>query len=106
MHLMLIESIEAFRGAQRFRSRVIAQALAEDAAELAAEQMVEHDSRTIDEEFDDGSHVEASYDREERKFEIEATAEIAGVMPTRASVRVFGCVSGSDVYIHRTIHSQ
>src|SRR5438105_10104932 len=40
MELMLIDSSRALREAQRFRSRVVASALAESAAELAAAQMV------------------------------------------------------------------
>src|SRR5258708_13978010 len=39
MELMLIDSSRALREAQRFRSRVVASALAESAAELAAAQM-------------------------------------------------------------------
>src|SRR5712692_9119227 len=40
MELMLIDSSRALREAQRFRARVVASALAESAAELAAAQMI------------------------------------------------------------------
>ncbi|HWS71823.1 MAG TPA: hypothetical protein VN605_06890, partial [Thermoanaerobaculia bacterium] len=42
MELMLIDSQRALAEARRFRARVVASTLAESAAELAAEQLVNH----------------------------------------------------------------
>jgi Tfp pilus assembly protein PilX len=49
MELMLIDSQRALAEAQRFRARVVATTLAESAAELAAEQIVNHGGMPIDE---------------------------------------------------------
>jgi len=106
IQLMLWESSQAFRGAQRFRSRVIAQVSAENAAELAATGMVIGYSNEVEADNEE-SAMEATYNRlADDEFEIDASAESTGVAPSRATVRIEGRINGSQIRITRTIHSQ
>lgn len=54
MELMMIDSSRALREAQRFRARVVASALAENAAELAAANMITQPGSTTTAQDDQG----------------------------------------------------
>src|SRR5438094_727313 len=57
MELMLIDSSRALREAQRFRARVVASALAENAAELAAANMITSPGKTKNAQDDKGIKI-------------------------------------------------
>lgn len=108
--LVLWESTMRYRAAQRFRARVVAQTLAENAAELAAKGLRDGSSLNASAETDEGTMAakgEASQDVDGTvRFKIEAEGTTRGVQPTRATVTVWGRVDGSGVRVTRTKHSQ
>lgn len=106
MELVLIESTEAVRGASRFRSRVTAEILAQNGADLAAEEMVSRFTR--DEESDlPGGHVIASYRRmPDASFEIASAGTSEGPFSARRSLRIAGTVTNGNVAIVRVSYDR
>jgi hypothetical protein len=106
MELMLIDSSRALREAQRFKSRVIAAALAENAAELAAAQMINRPVATASAEDDQG-HMTGRLTSNGSEFELTGEGVTSGVVPVKATVRVQGRIlQGSHIAIDYTFHSQ
>lgn len=107
--LMLWESTMRYRAAQRFRSRVVAQALAESGAELAARDLLTGSSGKIEEEIDDGimfGESVATGNSSEGGFHITAAGRSSGTSPADASVEVWGRIRNGRLIINRTLHSQ
>ena len=105
MELMLIDSSRALREAQRFRSRVVASALAESAAELAAAQMVTRPSANANAQDEQGQ-MTGRLTVSGEQFELNGEGITAGVAPVSAHVRVQGRILGTHVAIDYTFHSQ
>lgn len=105
MELMLIDSSLAQREAQRFRARVVASALAENAAELAAANMVTQPGSTTTAQDDQGKMIGA-ITVNGNNFEIDAEGDAAGVVPVKATVRVQGRIVGNHIAVDYTFHSQ
>src|SRR5207253_6400225 len=59
MELMMIDSSRALREAQRFRARIVASVLAENAAELAAANMITQPGSTTTAQDDQGKMIGA-----------------------------------------------
>ena len=108
MELMLIDSSRALREAQRFRARVVASALAESAAELAAAQMITRPARRPPVAAqDEQGQMLGTLNTNGRAFEIIGEGTTAGVAPVKASVRVQGTITGgTHIAIDYTFHSQ
>ncbi len=103
------EATVRYRAAQRFRARVVAQTLAENAAELAAGGLPSAASATIDEEIDDGIMAAESTvtgDTGNGAFHITAAGRSGGVLRVDASVEVWGRLVNGRAVIDRTRHSQ
>ena len=105
MQLMLIDSSNALREAQRFRARVVAAALAENAAELAAANMINSPSGPTSAQDDQGKMLGA-ITVSGSDFEIVGQGDAAGVVPQTATVRVQGRIVGNHIAIDYTFHSQ
>jgi ABC-type Na+ efflux pump permease subunit len=109
MELMLIDSSRSLQQAQRFRSRLVAQALAESAAELAAVNLVDRYGTNVDAEDEQGRMV-GKLTRSANSFVLEGSGTTSGVMPVTATVRVQGSIVGSGKDAHVAIdyafHSQ
>ena len=105
MELMLIDSSRALTAAQRFRSRVVASTLAENAAELAAVNMVNAPAATTTAQDDQGKMI-GGITVDGNQFEINGQGETTGVTPVKATVRVQGTITGSHIAIDYTFHSQ
>ncbi|HJT16904.1 MAG TPA: hypothetical protein VJ853_05935 [Thermoanaerobaculia bacterium] len=105
MQLMLIDSSHALQEAQRFRSRIVASALAENAAELAAQDMINQPRGTSSYEDDQGRML-GSISVNGNQFEINAEGDTKGVMPVKATVRVQGRIEGTHIAVDYTFHSQ
>ncbi len=105
MELMLIDSSRALREAQRFRARVVASALAESAAELAAADMINHPGTTVTAQDDQGQ-MTGGLNANGNQFELMGEGTTSGVAPVKASVRVQGRILGSRIAIDYTFHSQ
>jgi hypothetical protein len=105
MELMLIDSSRALHEAQRFRSRVVASALAESAAELAAAQMIGRPSASATAQDDQG-RMTGSLVTNGDQFELRGEGVTTGVSPVTATVRVQGRIQGNHIAIDYTFHSQ
>ena len=105
MALILIDSTRALHEANRFRARVVAGTLAENAAELAAQDIISLRSNKIEDEDFQGT-VTATMERPNDQFVIEAEGTAIGVLTQKATVRVQGRVLGTEVKIDYTFHSQ
>ena len=110
IELMLADGSRAFHEAQRLRSRILAATLAENAAELAAEQMV-HRAGTKVTHSDAQGRIDGTYVRGADQYEITGTATTAGVAPEHATVRLQGRIIDEGgalprVTIDYAIHSQ
>lgn len=106
LELMLIESSEAMRGAQRFRARLLAHSLAESAVELAAHQLLITPEKSISSSGKDGTMNGKSRHLPGNRFEIVGSATTNGPHPATASVRIEGHFKGSAILIDRSSHSQ
>jgi Tfp pilus assembly protein PilX len=107
--LVLLESTVRYRSAQRYRSRVVAQTLAESAAELAGQRLLQGMSVTVDAETADGTmsaRSTVSQDSSGIAFRIDAEGTSQGVQSATASVTVWGHVEDGRIRIIRTNHSQ
>ena len=105
MQLILLDSSRALHEAQRFRSKVVAETLAENAAELAAVDMIEKTAAQIEAKNDQGS-MKATYRRGANDFEVVAHATSSGVEPKECDVRLQGRIEGSRILIDYSSHSQ
>jgi Tfp pilus assembly protein PilX len=114
MELMLIDSSRALNEAQRFRSRLVAQTLAESAAELAAVHIVDNTAKDINAQDEQGTMVgkqtrgDVSSDplKTGTRFDLLGTGTTAGVQPMTATVHVQGRLVGNRAVIDFTYHSQ
>ncbi len=105
MELILIDSSRALAEAQRYRSKVIANALAENAAELAAVQMVHRSSSQRSYEDQQGV-ISGQYTRSGSDYILSGEAATAGIRVVRARVEVQGRVEGTVVRIDYVLYSQ
>src|SRR5579864_1105782 len=83
MELILIDSSRALAEAQRFRSRTVAAALAENGAELAAQDIVNRGSATIA-ATDAQGDTTGSLMRNGNDFELKGSGTTKGVLPEAA----------------------
>ena len=105
MQLIMIDSNRVLHEAQRFRSKVIASALAENGAELAASQMITTMVRNVNATDVDGT-MTASLKRSVTDFTITAEGTSSGVEPRTATVRLQGRTLGSRITVDYAYHSQ
>ena len=107
MELLLVDSSRELAEARRFRARIVASVVAENAAELAAVGMVGGTGRTVSEKGEQGT-MEGSYRvAGGNAFEITASGETIGTEKQRARVFIQGRIeSGGVVKIDYTMHGQ
>ena len=118
MQLILIDSSRALHEAQRFRSKVVAETLAENGAELAAVDMIEKTAAQVEAKNDQGEmkatyrrgasdlELKATYQRGANDFEINAHAKSFGTEPKEADVRLQGRIDGTRILVDYSSHSQ
>jgi hypothetical protein len=105
MELMMIDSSRALREAQRFRARIVASVLAENAAELAAANMITQPGSTTTAQDEQGKMI-GGISVNGNDFQIDAEGDAAGVVPVKATVRVQGRIIGNHIAVDYTYHSQ
>jgi hypothetical protein len=110
MGLVMIDSSRAQAEAQRYRARVVASALAENAAELACAQMVNLPSGMA-ELNDNQGLMRGAYHRvgagaSGETFEVNGEAETKGLLRQKATVFIEGHFEGNAVHIDYARHSQ
>jgi type II secretory pathway component PulK len=110
--LLLIDSTRELNEAQRFRARVMAQTLAENGVELAADGLR---TRYMATEKEDGwmGHTEGRMERDAGvmgTFTIEGKGTSAGVMKVDSTVKLTGTIDtssgGFDIAINEVEHSR
>jgi hypothetical protein len=106
MQLIMIDSSRVLREAQRFRSKVIASTLAENAAELAASQLLPTSVRNIDAKDADGTMKGTMRKSTTGEFTIDAEGTSYGAESRRGTVRLQGRVVGTKVTVDFATHSQ
>ena len=90
MELMMMDASRSLNEAQRFRARVVAEALAENGAELAAAQMITRDGGTASYTDDQGT-INGKYRRVDCcAYELIGTGRTTGVIPQSSTVRLQG----------------
>ena len=106
MGLVMIDSSRAQAEAQRYRARVVAATLAENAAELACVQMVTQPGGVAMKDDPQGK-LSGSYQRTGDKFEVNGEGESKGVLHQRATVLLEGHFDpNGTVHIDFSRHSQ
>ena len=107
MELLLVDSSRELAEARRFRARVVAALVAENAVELAALQMVDQAGRTVNETDAQGT-MSATYRRGVGEaFTLEGEGETLGVIRQKATVFVQGRVDANgDIKIDYAMHGQ
>jgi len=109
IELMLYDASRELAEARRFRARIVALTLAENGAELAAVNLVNPNTISLNAKGGDwqGTITGAmKKDVNTGKFEIEGTGVATGVVEVSAKVEVFGEIVGLSVRINNTFHSQ
>ena len=104
VELVLLDSQRDLAEARRFRARIVAETLAENAAELAALQIVTRESTPqFSVQMEDGT-ISGSMTKAGEKFEIHGKATTSGITESTASVYLQGRVDGTNVKIQYSIH--
>jgi len=106
MELLLIDSSRSLAEAQRFRAHVVASALAENAAELAAFQIITRNTADVNATDFQGT-MHGKLTRNSNSFVLQGDGVAIGVMTQKASVTVQGRVDESgNVKIDFTVHGE
>ena len=108
MQLIMIDSNRVLHEAQRFRAKVIAEALAENGAELAASQLVVATAPKPAVNATDGvgKMTGALPDRSQTAFVITGEGTSYGAEPRTTTVRLQGRTLGAKVVVDYALHSQ
>ena len=107
MQLILIDSSRILRESHRFRSKVISEALAENAAELSASQMLLSAAPRNVTATDADGKMKAAMTRTSSTFEVTAEGTSFGVEPRTATVRIQGRIQDTTkILVDYTFHSQ
>jgi hypothetical protein len=104
IEMLWFDAAQRMREAQRFRARIEAQTLAENAAELAAQRMVLASSATVDAELPEGIMTGSMTRFADDTFVIEGRGKGSRLLRYEARVTIYGRVNGADIEIERTRH--
>jgi hypothetical protein len=104
VELMLLDSARELAEARRFRARITAETLAENAAELAALQIVTRDKNGPFQFDSEQGSISGSMTKSEAGFEIKGEGVSGGITESRARVILRGRVVGTEVKIQYASH--
>jgi Tfp pilus assembly protein PilV len=104
VEMLWMEASLRIREAQRFRARVEAQTLAENAVELAAQRIVLAASSSVEAELPEGTMQATMVRNEDDTFVIEATARGSRLLRYEARVTLQGRIDGTDIRIERAAY--
>jgi len=105
MELMMVDASRSLQEAQRFRARIVASTLAENAAELAAVQMITKTANTST-YSDNYGLMKGNYTRSGDAYILTGTGHAQGVVQQTMTVRVQGRITGESIAIDFADHSQ
>lgn len=97
IELLMIDATRELSAARRFRSNIVALTLAENAAELAALNMVTRDRTPVDEENDQGRMLGDGMRRAGLEFDIQVEGHSAGLEPASMTVRLEGHIDDTTL---------
>jgi Tfp pilus assembly protein PilX len=104
MELMLADAASKLREAQRFRSRIVANILAENAVELAAARMLDHTSSEAEGKTPEGT-MTGSYNRlENDHYVLQGEGRAGGIPSTTRRVEIRGRIIGQSIRIDTSRH--
>ena len=104
IELLLLDAQRELEEARRFRARVVAETLAENAAEVAAMQIVTRDSTPQFSMTTDQGTISGRMTKGSNTFEIHGEGTSSGITESTASVILRGRVVGKDVRIQYALH--
>jgi hypothetical protein len=104
VELMLVDAQRELEEARRFRARVVAEALAENAAELAALEIVTRDQTPEFTLTTEQGTLRGSMTKSGNTFDIHGEGTTSGLTQSTARVYLRGAVSGKSVWIHYSLH--
>lgn len=105
IELMMYDASRELAEARRFRARIIALTLAENGAELAAQNLVtapQNPTPVTDWQGTTSGNVSKSGE----DFRINGTGDVTGIVEAHATVYVQGRVDAQGIHIDYTQHSQ
>lgn len=106
MQLMMMESSRELAEARRFRARIVALTLAENAIELAAAGLVQGPVAPRTFENDQGTMERTERTRTGDAFVLRGRGEATGAIKQTATVRLQGRIEGVRIIIDYADHSQ
>lgn len=106
MELLLLDSSRELAEARRFRARVVAGIVAENAVELAALHMVSSPGPKVHEADDQGSMTAEFTRNAGDAFEITGQGTTSGVLSQTATVFIQGRIEDGVVKIDYAMHGQ
>lgn len=104
IELLLLDSARELSEARRFRARITAETLAENAAELAALQIVTRDSTPQFTLHTDAGIISGRMTRTGNEFVIHGEGVTGGITQSTARVELRGRVVDKDVRIQYSYH--
>ena len=105
VELLLLDSSRELGEARRFRARIVAETLAENAAELAALQIVSRDATPpFTEETEQGTVGGQMMKQATGNFEIYGEGTTSGITQSTARVTLRGRIDGTSVWIQYSVH--
>jgi hypothetical protein len=104
IELLLLDSARELAEARRFRARITAETLAENAAELAALQIVTRESTPQFSVQTEEGTISGRMTRSENDFVLHGEGVTGGITQSTARVELRGRIVGEDVRIQYSIH--
>lgn len=107
IELLLIDSARELKAARQFRSRIVAQTLAENAAEGAAWMLLDPTvaPEPFDEENEQGS-MSGRMTKNLKSFVIDGSGEGKGLEKSRAQVHLEGYFEEGEIHVDVSVHTQ
>lgn len=104
MELMLADAASKLREAHRFRSRIVANILAENAVELAAARMLDHGSSEAEGKTPEGT-MSGIYQRlENDHYVLQGEGRTSGIISTTRRVEIHGRIIEKSIRIDASRH--
>lgn len=98
IELTLLDSSRRLETAQRFRARIAARILAENGAELAAQNMTKASSTSGEAELSDGI-IQGRFERSGDTFVLRGSGSTSGVKRASAGIEIRGRIDGNVILI-------
>jgi hypothetical protein len=107
IELLLMDASRELKAARQFRARIVAQTLAENAAEGAAWMLLDPTvpPEPFDEENEQGT-MSGRMTKNVKAFKLTGVGVSAGLEKTRANVLLEGYLENGEIHVDVSVHSQ